>query len=74
LDEQIKYVSSDGNTVRVRQYILGHHNSPFLRFAIRNPAGWQPKEMIREYYRIRMQFSGGDEIVTREIDLRSSFG
>lgn len=70
LDEHITYVSTDGNTVAIRQYILGHHdNNPFLRMA-RPHKGWQGDETIREFYRLRMICGDGTVIFsTREIDL-----
>ncbi len=70
LDEKITWVSDDGNTVAIRQYILGHHdNKPFLRMA-RPHMGWQGKETIREFYRLRMICGDGTVIFsTREIDI-----
>lgn len=69
LDEQVIYTSDDGNTIRIRQYLLGHHSSPLLRNAVLHQ-GWQGPEMIREYYRVRMEFGNGRvKIATREIDL-----
>lgn len=69
LDEQIIYVSSDGNTVGIRQYLLGHHGSALLRLARRHQ-GWQGNETIREFYRLRMKFGDGTEMIsTREIDI-----
>lgn len=69
LDEQLVYVSDDGNTARIRQYILGHHDTPLLRNA-RMHNGWQGDEMIREFYRLRLSLGNGNEtIVTREINL-----
>jgi hypothetical protein len=70
LDEQIIGSEPWRNSETVRQYILGHHDTPLLRMARRINDGWQGKETIREFERTRRVFADGEEeVITREKDL-----
>jgi len=68
LDERVIWASSDGNTISLRQFIRGHHDSPLTRNWKRH-VGWQGEESIREVTKYKLQTDGLEETKTREIDV-----
>lgn len=68
LDEKVIWSSSDGNTVQIRQFIKGWHESPLARNWKRH-WGWQMEESIREEIRYRVMIDGEEEVRIREVDV-----
>lgn len=66
LDEKI--ILYGGGTAHVRQFFLGHYDSP-IASNWKKHWGWQGAESIREYYLFKMNIGGSEEVVTREIDV-----